>query len=124
MAIILLACSILAVSILAWLFRQRVAKHLPSKEAVSTFCLVAPVVLLLCIGLLPDILFLVSTINLMPPLIRSVLGLAAAASIIYAGCSKQPEAPKRPAIHWSARGNPWGLHLIACGKSRRFRKAQ
>jgi hypothetical protein len=102
MTIILLACSILAVSILAWLFRQRFVKHLPSKKAVSTFCFVAPVVLLLCIGLLPDILFLVSTINLMPPFIRSVLGLAAAATIIYAGCSKKADAPKQPAIHWSA----------------------
>jgi hypothetical protein len=99
---ILLACSILAVSILAWLFRQRFVKHLPSKKAMSTFCLVAPVVVLLCIGLLPDILLLVSTINLMPPSIKAVLGLTAAATIIYAGCSKKADTPKQPAIQWSA----------------------
>ena len=40
---ILFACSILAVSLLAWLFRQRLGKLVPSKDALSTFCLVAPV---------------------------------------------------------------------------------
>jgi hypothetical protein len=100
--LILVACSALAVSVVAWLFRQRFVKHVPSKEALNNFCIVALVVLLLGIGLLPDILILVATVNLMPPLVKTVVGLAAAGAVIYAGCSKQTEAPKQPAIQWSA----------------------
>jgi hypothetical protein len=101
-ALILVACSALVALVVAWLFRQRFVKHLPGKEALNNFCIVALVVLLLGIGLLPDILILVATVNLMPPLVKTVLGLATAGAIIYAGCSKQTEAPKQPAIHWSA----------------------
>jgi len=100
--LILVTCSALVVLVVVWLFRQRFVKHLPSKEALNNFCIVALVVLLLCVGLLPDILILVAKVNLMPPLVKTVLGLAAAAVIIYAGCSKQTEAPKQPAIQWSA----------------------
>jgi hypothetical protein len=99
---ILFACSILAVSILVWLFRQRLAQHLPSKETVSTFCLVAPVVLLLCVAILPDVLLLISALSFMPHYLKTILGLSAAACIIYAGCSKKADSPKQPAIEWTA----------------------
>ncbi len=99
---ILFAASIVAVSILAWLFRQRFIKHLPSKETMSTFCLVAPIALLLAMAILPDILLLIVTLSFMPPTIRAVIGIAAAAAVIYAGCSKKAETPKQPAIQWTA----------------------
>lgn len=99
---ILFACSLLAVSILAWLFRRRFTKYVPSKQAVSTFCLVAPIALLLLMAILPDILLLIVTLNLMPPTIRAVIGTAAAAVVVYAGCSKRADAPKQPAIQWTA----------------------
>jgi len=99
---ILFAASIVAVSILAWLFRQRFIKHLPSKETMGTVCLVAPIVLLLVMAILPDILLLIGTLALMPPTIRTIIGIAAAAVVIYAGCSKQADKPKPHPIHWSA----------------------
>ncbi len=98
----LFAASIVAVSILAWLFRQRFIKHLPSKEALSTFCFVAPIILLLVMAILPDILLLIATLSFMPPTIRTVIGIAAAAAVIYAGCSKKADTPKPHPIHWSA----------------------
>lgn len=100
--LILVTCSALVAFVVAWLFRQRVVEHLPSKEALNNFSIVALVVLLLCIGLLPDILILMATVNLMPPFLKAILGLVAAAAIIYAGCSKKAETPKQPAIQWTA----------------------
>jgi hypothetical protein len=100
--ILLLASSIIAVATIAWFYRESLIRQLPSKEAVNTFCLIAPVVLLLCIGLLPDIFLLVSTINLMPHFLRTILGIGAAACIIYSGCSKKAETPKPHPIHWRA----------------------
>ena len=97
----LFACSILAVCILTWTLRRRLAKHLPSRETMSTVCLVAPIALLLVMAILPDILLLFVTINHMPPTIRAVIGIAAAAVVIYAGC-KRSDAPKPHPIHWSA----------------------
>ena len=98
----LFACSILAISIVTWLFRRRLAKHLSSRETMSTVCLVAPIALLLVMAILPDILLLFVTINLMPPTIRAVIGIAAAAVVIYAGCSKRSDALKPHPIRWSA----------------------
>jgi hypothetical protein len=46
----LFACSIFAVTVLTWLFRQRFIQHLPSKETMSTLSLIAPVALLLVLG--------------------------------------------------------------------------
>ncbi len=98
----LFAASIVAVSILAWLFRQRFIKHLPSKETMNMFCLVAPIALLLLMAILPELVLLIATLNLMPPTIRTVIGIAAAAAVIYAGCSKRADAPKPHPIHWRA----------------------
>jgi len=100
--VILVTCSALVACVVAWFLRQRFVKLLPSKEALNNFCIVALVFLLLCVGLLPEILLLVSTVNFMTPLAKTVLGLAAATALIYAGCSKQTESPKQPAIQWSA----------------------
>ncbi len=99
---ILFAISIIASIILAWLFRRRFAEYIPSKSAVSTFGIAAPVVLLLCLAILPDVLLLISAIAFMPHYLKIVVGLSAATCIIYAGCSKRTEVPKQPAIHWSA----------------------
>jgi flagellar biosynthesis protein FliP len=98
---ILYVVSILAVSILAWLLRQRITHHLPSKRVMNNFGIVALVVLLLVLAILPDILVLLTTINLMPHSLKIVLGLAAAA-LICVGCSKRAEPPKQPAIQWTA----------------------
>lgn len=98
---ILFAISIIAVSILAWLFRQRFAKFVPSKDAVTTFGIAAPVVLLLCLAILPDVLLLVSAIAFMPHYLKLVLGASAATCIIFAGC-KKADTPKQPAIQWTA----------------------
>ena len=57
----LFAASIVAVSILAWFFRQRFAKYLPSRETMSTIYLVAPIALLLVMAILPDVLLLFVT---------------------------------------------------------------
>ena len=100
--VVLFAASIVAVSILAWLFRQRFIKHLPSKETMSTFCLVAPIALLLVMAILPDIVLLIGTLALMPPTIRTIIGIAAATAVIYGGCSKRSDAPKPQPIHWRA----------------------
>ena len=100
---ILFACSILAVSILVWLFRQRFAQHLPSKETMSTVALVALVALLLVMAILPDIILLCGTLYLMPHAFKIVLGLAAAA-MLCVGCSKQSPEPVKPAvIHWKGQ---------------------
>ena len=99
---ILFAISIIAVSILTWLARRRFTKYLPSKEAVNTFCLVAPVVLLLCVAVLPDLVLFISLLAIMPHYLKLVLGLSAAACIIYAGCSKQSDTSKPRRLHWSA----------------------
>ena len=98
-----LLTSILVASILAWLFRHRLAHFLPRKETVTTACLFAPIALLLVIALLPDILLLFSTMNLLPHSFRIILGLAAAA-MICVGCSKQSPEPAKPAvIHWQGQ---------------------
>ena len=85
-----------------WLCRQRLVKHIPSKETLNIFSLVALVVLLVGIGLLPDILILIASVDLMPPFLKTMLGLFAAAGIIYVGCSKKAETPKQPAIQWTS----------------------
>lgn len=82
----LFAASIVAVSILAWFFRQRFAKYLPSRETMSTIYLVAPIALLLVMAILPDVLLLFVTLSLMPHSIRTIIGIAAAAAVIYGGC--------------------------------------
>jgi hypothetical protein len=51
--------SIFVASVLAWLFRQRLARFLPRKETMTTAMLFAAVALLLVVVLLPDILLLV-----------------------------------------------------------------
>jgi len=53
---ILFACSILVASVV-WLFRQRLAQRLPSKETVTTVTLFAAVALLLAVVLLPIFFF-------------------------------------------------------------------
>ncbi len=98
-----LLASILVASVLAWLFRQRIAQHLPSKETVTTVTLFAAVALLLVVALLPDILLLISTMKLLPPSFRIVLALAAAVAVCV-GCSKQTSEPTKPAvIHWQGQ---------------------
>jgi len=97
----LFACSILAVTILTWLFRQRLARFLPRKETVTTVTLFAAVALLLAVVLLPDILLLVYTLSIMPHSLRIVLALAAA-TMVCVGCYKQTDAPKPRRLHWSA----------------------
>jgi hypothetical protein len=99
---ILFACSILAVCILTWIFRRRLAKYVPSKETMSTVSLVAPIALLLIMAILPDILLLFATLSLMPHSIRTIIGIAAAAAVIYAGCSKRADTPQPHPIHWRA----------------------
>ncbi|MGO9109348.1 MAG: hypothetical protein ACLP9L_08955 [Thermoguttaceae bacterium] len=99
---ILFACSILTVSILVWLFRQRLAQHLPSKESVSTLCLIAPVALLLVLAVVPDLVLLCATLALMPHSFKIVLALAAA-TMICVGCSNRPEPTKPAVIHWQGQ---------------------
>ena len=101
---ITLFASILVTSIIfAWLFRQRIAQHLPSKETMTTAMLFAAVALLLVVVLLPDILLLVYTLNIMPHSLRIVLALAAA-TMVCVGCYKQTPEPAKPAvIHWQGQ---------------------
>ncbi len=101
-SLILVASSALVALVVAWLLRQQLVEHLPSKEVLNNFSIIALVVLLLCIGLLPDILILVSAVNLMPPFLKAVLGVLVAGTIICVGCSKKAEPPKQPAILWTA----------------------
>ena len=98
---ILFACSILAVSILGWLLRRRFTKCLPSKETMSTLCLIAPVALLLVLAILPDLVLLFTTINLTPPILKTILAVAAA-TMVCVGCSKQTDPSKPRRLHWSA----------------------
>jgi peptidoglycan/LPS O-acetylase OafA/YrhL len=95
--LILLACSIAAL-VLVWRFRQRLAHHIPRKETMSTAILVASIALLATFALLPDIVVLVSSMNLLPPLLKIVLVLAAVAGCI--GCSKKADKPQP--TRWSA----------------------
>jgi uncharacterized membrane protein YoaK (UPF0700 family) len=109
-AIILLA-STLATAIVAWLLRRHLAAsilaRLPRKETVTTVCLFAPIALLLILALLPDILLLVSTMNLLPHTFRIILGIAAA-TVVCIGCSKQNAEPVKPAvIHWKAQDSDY-----------------
>ena len=97
----LLASLFIASIILAWLFRQRLARFLPRKETVTTVTLFAAVALLLAVVLLPDILLLVYTLSIMPHSLRIVLALAAA-TMVCVGCYKQADAPKPRRLHWSA----------------------
>jgi hypothetical protein len=98
---ILFACSLFAVAILTWLFRQRLARFLPRKETMTTATLFAAVALLLAVVLLPDILLLVYTLSLMPHSLRIILALAAA-TMVCVGCWKQADAPKPRRLQWSA----------------------
>jgi hypothetical protein len=98
-----LLASILVTSIAVWLFRQRLAQHLPSKETMTTVCLFAAVAVLLVVVLLPDVLLLVYTLSLMPHSLRIVLALAAA-TMVCIGCFKQNPQPAKPAlIHWKGQ---------------------
>jgi hypothetical protein len=99
--ITLLASILVASIVLAWLFRQRIAQHLPSKETLTTAMLFAPIALLVGLALLPDVLLLISTMRLLPPAFRIVLGLTAA-TLVCVGCYKQTDAPKPRRLHWSA----------------------
>jgi hypothetical protein len=104
--LILLVCSIFA-AILAWRFRQCLAPYLPPRETMTTAILVGSIVLLAILALLPEILSLVSTMKLLPPIVKIVLVLAAAV-VASIGCSKKPEAAKPDPIHW--RGPETGYH--------------
>ncbi len=100
---ITLLASILVASVLAWLFRQRLAHYIPRKETLTTAMLFAAVALLLVVVLLPDILLLVYTLNIMPHSLRIVLALAAA-TMVCVGCYKQNPQPTKPAvIHWQGQ---------------------
>ena len=99
--ITLLASIFVASIVLAWLLRQRISRHLPSKETLTTAMLFAPIALLVGLALLPDVLLLISTMRLLPPAFRIILGLAAA-TMICVGCYKQADAPKPRRLHWSA----------------------
>ena len=69
---------------------------------MSTFCLVAPVALLLCVAVLRDAVLLISAIYAMPPLLKTIIGCAAAPAILYSGCSKQTDTSKPRRLQWSA----------------------
>jgi hypothetical protein len=96
-----LLASILVASIVVWLFRQRLAQHLPSKEVMTTVCLFAPIAMLVVLAILPDILLLFATINFMPHSFKIVLALAAA-TMVCVGCYKQTDTPKPRRLQWSA----------------------
>ena len=105
-AITLLA-STLVTAIVAWLLRRRLAAsiraRLPRKETVTAVCLFAPIALLLILALLPDILLVIWTMNLLPHSLRIVLALAAA-TMICVGCFKHSPEPVKPAlIHWTGQ---------------------
>ncbi len=106
MTIAILLASILVTAIVAWLLRRRLAAsilaRLPRKETVTTALLFASIALLLVIALLPDLLILFSTVNLMPHSLRMILGLAAA-SMVCIGCSKHAEPAKPAVIHWKGQ---------------------
>jgi hypothetical protein len=99
---ILFASSILAVAILSWLFRQRLALCL-RKETMRTAGLFAAVALLLLVVLLPDICLLAYTLSLMPHSFRIVLALAAAATVCVGCWKSQPAAPAPALIHWKGQ---------------------
>lgn len=105
MTTVILLASILVTAIVAWRLRRRLAAlthaYLPRKETMTTALLFAPIALLLLIALLPDLLVLISTMNLMPPYFRIVLALAATV-LVCIGCSKKTDAPKPQPIHWRA----------------------
>ena len=105
--VIILLASTLVTAIVAWLLRRRLAAsilaRLPRKETVTTLCIFAPIALLLILALLPDLLILLSTMNLLPHTFRIILGLAAA-TVVCIGCSKQNAEPTKPAIiHWKGQ---------------------
>ena len=105
--VILLACSILLTSIVAWLFRQRLIAstlpHLPRKETMKTAILLSSITLLAILALLPDLFILVSAMKLLSSFWRTALTLVATTFILAAtcvGCSKPTETPKPHEIHW------------------------
>ena len=97
-----LLASILVASVAVWFFRQRLVQFLPSKETMTTLLLFAPIALLVGMALLPDVLLLISTLKLLPPAFRIVLGLAAA-TMVCVGCSKHAEPAKPAFIHWKGQ---------------------
>ncbi len=115
MTTFILLVLILVTAIVAWLLRRRlvasILARLPRKETMTTALLFASIALLLAIALLPDILILISTMSLMPPFFRIVLGLVAAA-VICVGCSKQYDKPKPHAIHWRAPDTGYSAETV------------
>ena len=88
MTTLIILGSILATVILAWLFRERLAHHLPRKETMTTATLIAAIVLLAFLALLPDILILVSTMKLLPPFFKIFLALSAAVAACLGATTK------------------------------------
>lgn len=84
----------------AWLKRQRLARYLQWKETMFTITIIASIVLLALLAVLPDLIAVLSTLQLMPPLVKTALVLVAAVPLIVVGCSKQNE-PAKP-IRWTA----------------------
>jgi hypothetical protein len=99
--LLLFACSIVVVSVLAWLYRQRLAQHLPTKKTMTDVLVVASIVLLAVLVLLPDIFIFVSTMKLLPTPFKIILTIAAAV-VACIGCSKKTDAPQPRQIRWKA----------------------
>ena len=95
---ILIACSILALTVI-WLFRRRLARRIP--RAIKAVTLLTTLVVLAVVGLLLDVVCLVSLIATIGH--HRFLGIVLAATkAVCIGCSKPADPSKPNPIQWSA----------------------
>ena len=95
---ILIACSILALTLI-WLFRRRLARRIP--RAIKAVTLLTTLVVLAVVGLLLDVVCLVSLIATIGH--HRFLGIVLAATkAVCIGCSKPADPSKPNPIQWSA----------------------
>jgi heme A synthase len=108
---LLIACSILVISALTWLFRRRLARRLP--KAIRAGVLLTLLVALTVVGLLLDVVCVLSLIATIGH--HRLLGIVLAATLaVCIGCSKPADPPKP--IQWSAADGGYHSETTAPAK--------
>jgi peptidoglycan/LPS O-acetylase OafA/YrhL len=110
---ILIACSILVISALSWLFRRRLTRRIP--KAIRAGVLLTSLVVLAVVGLLLDVVCLFCLITTIGH--HRLLGIVlAATAAVCIGCSKQAEPAKPQPIQWSAADGGYHAETTAPAK--------
>lgn len=110
---LLIVSATLVTFTLIWLFRRRLARRI--RKAIKAGVLLTSLVALAVVGLLLDVVCLVSLIATIGH--HRLLGIVLAATLVTCiGCSKPADPPKPQSVHWSAADGSYHSETTAPDK--------